>query len=130
MVSAQRAPMTLDENHLWRAHTAQTMNGHPRDQISTDLAAGRPTISPVADPLVLRVGRLMSLAETEKFYSGLESRTRRSPAYADWAREQSRYLSEFDPVTTSAIESRLDDLHRRMVRRAKLRGWEVEGQRP
>ena len=34
------------------------MNGHARDQIHSDLAAGRPTLSPIADQLVARLERV------------------------------------------------------------------------
>jgi hypothetical protein len=102
------------------------MNGHPRDQISNDLAAGRPTISPVADPLALRVAALMSGTESEKLFNGLGYRARRSLGFDDWMKAPTRYLFEFDAQTAKEIEAHLVDLERRMVRQAKERGWEVE----
>jgi hypothetical protein len=102
------------------------MNGHPRDQVSIDLRAGRPTISTVADPLALRVAALMSEGEAEKLFNGIEYRAQRSARFEDWMTAPTTHLSEFDAETASAIEAHLIDLHRRMVRRAKRRGWEVE----
>jgi hypothetical protein len=101
------------------------MNGHPRDQISTDLAAGQPTLSPVADTLTLRVVRLMSGTEAEKLFKNLDSRAQRSLAFSEWVHNPSCYLSEFDPATATRIEAQLGALLGRLVRRAKERGWEV-----
>jgi hypothetical protein len=102
------------------------MNGRPRDQINTDLAAGRPTISPVADPLAMRTAALMSDTEQMPFFSDLENRVRRSSAFPNWIEAPTRYLADFDGHTAASIETHLADLHRRMVERAKERGWEVE----
>ena len=103
------------------------MNGKPRDQIDLDLEEGRPVISSVADPLALRVAQLFSEAERSEFYDELGSRALRSPAHAEWLRDPHRYLSALDPETATAIHTHLEDLHRRMLSRAKARGWEVDG---
>lgn len=105
------------------------MNGQPRDQISTDLQAGRPTISQRGDPLALRVAELMSRTEAEGFFDDLETRARRSPAYADWLRDPTRYLADLDIETATGIETHLEVVHRRMVARARERGWEVDDDR-
>jgi hypothetical protein len=102
------------------------MNGKPRDQIDTDLADGRPTISPVADSLALRTAALMSRSESTSLFNGLEYRAHRSPAWSDWMDAPARYLSEFDAATATSIETHLAELHGRMIRRAKARGWEVD----
>lgn len=102
------------------------MNGHPRDQVDTDLRAGRPTISPLADPLAERVVALMSESEARELSADLEARARRSPAFADWLADPTRYLAELDPGTAAGIEAYLAELHERLARRARERGWEVE----
>ena len=103
--------------------TDAAMNGRPRDQISTDIKDGRPTISPAGDFLALRVVALLSWREADKLFENLERRIRRSPSYVEWAGAPTDYLSELDPRTASSIETALGALHRRMVRRAKARGW-------
>jgi hypothetical protein len=103
----------------------RVMNGNARDQIDTDLKAGRPTISPVADPLALRVASLLSVTERLRLFERLEHRVRRSPAASAWAAVPPRHLSELDTAAASAIERQLAALHRRLVRRARQRGWEV-----
>ena len=103
--------------------TDSAMNGRPRDQLSTDIKDGRPAISPAGDFLALRVVALLSWREADRLFENLERRVRRSPAYAEWMGAPTEYLSELDPRTASAIETLLGALHRRMVRRAKARGW-------
>lgn len=106
------------------------MNGHARDQIDTDLASGRPTISPSVDPLVLSVVALLGMAEGEALFEELEHEVGQSPAFQDWTRDASRYLSEFDAGTAALIEHRLTAMRQAMRDRARERGWEVEPDEP
>lgn len=102
------------------------MYGKPRDQIDTDLLDGRPTLSPKADALALKVARLMSDKEARTLWNSLEYRAQRSPAWLQWMRPPYRYLADFDPEIVAAIETLLEDKRRRLLKRARARGWEIE----
>jgi hypothetical protein len=106
------------------------MNGHPRDEIGTDLSAGRPTVSAAADSLARRIVALMSASEAEKLYNRINYRVVRSAASRDWVLDPTRYLADFDPATAGVIESLLEAEYRRMLRRARARGWEVDESMP
>jgi len=102
------------------------MNGGSRDQIGTDLAAGRPTISPGADALALRVSRLISRSESEQLFESMAATARQSPSFVDWLRAPDRFLAEIDPSIAASIEHDLGDLLPQMRDRALANGWEVE----
>jgi hypothetical protein len=102
------------------------MNGHPRDEIRTDLHAGRPTLSPTADPVALDVTRLSIGNELDLLFGSLDATLRASPRFIEWIATPTRYLSEFDEPTARDIEEKLRALHLTLLRRARERGWEVD----
>lgn len=102
-------------------------NGKARDHIGTDLGAGVPAISPAADSLARAVVKLMSLRERDHLYESLQWRVSRSPAASEWQATPPRFLSELDGSAAASIEAYLANVHQRMVKRARARGWEVEG---
>lgn len=106
------------------------MNGHPRDQIDSDVASGRPTLSPSLDRLVADLAALQGGIERLSFFETLEAEVRQSNSFVDWVKTLTRYLSEFDPTTTSQIESRLIILRRDLRQRARERGWEIDPDAP
>lgn len=106
------------------------MNGHPRDTIGTDLAAGRPTLSPSIDPLLGRVMALQSRTENERLLEQLDYQVSGSSSLIAWAQAPERYLSAFDPATTVEIEHRLLGLFEELRLRASERGWELDADGP
>jgi len=102
------------------------MNGHPRDQIDTDLASGRPTLSPTLDRLVALVVSLQSGTESRDLFADLEQEVRRSASFHEWIGAPTRYLSDFDVATTLRLEERLQALHAELRQRARERGWEID----
>jgi hypothetical protein len=101
------------------------MNGHARDAIATDLGEGRPTLSPVADPLALAVAELMTGAERKALFDDLDREVAGSPAWSRWVAAPTVYLSDLDPPMCLAIERRLLAERDRLTKRAVERGWEV-----
>ena len=102
------------------------MNGHPRDSISTDLEAGRPTISAHGDALARRVMALLSSGDAEKLDNRIYSEVATSSAFGHWVLDPTRYLADFDPASASNIEVLLKREHDRLLRRAKSQSSEVD----
>lgn len=98
----------------------------PRDEIRTDLLDGRPTLSAKADPLALKVARLMSDKEADALWEHLDSQANHSPAWSQWMNPPYRYLADYDPEVVAGIEAYLEDLYQHAREQARARGWEVE----
>jgi hypothetical protein len=101
------------------------VNGHPRDQIETDIAAGRPTLAPDLDDLARRTAALLDTKRATRFWNGIEYRVRRSSAFHEWMRLKTAYLQDLDADTTEAIRRHLEGAYRKVKVQAERRGWEV-----
>jgi hypothetical protein len=101
------------------------MNGHPRDATASDLATGRPTLSPEADDLARKVMALMSVNEREDFARSLDAQVAESAHWATWSKNPDRYLADLDPDCVSEMTSYMAGRYDRLRQRALKRGWEV-----
>jgi hypothetical protein len=102
------------------------MNGHARDDLGTDLDAGRPTLSPSIDPLLRRVLALQIGGERDNLLAEIWDQVAVSPSLHAWIRAPDRYFSEFEPQIVTGIELRLRQLLEELRERARERGWELD----
>jgi hypothetical protein len=79
------------------------VNGRPRDEVQSDIAAGRPAIAADVDALAAKCAALLDLKRSERFWNSIEYRIRISPAFLNWLARPTTYLEDLDPAATKRI---------------------------